>query len=150
MPTGWFTSGPPFGGHPFLPGTVRIPRLNALGRVVFLVDTGCSVTTLHPWDSSALHLDFGRLIQGGIATGIGGSVREYAEDAEISFLHGSQVITYLTQIDIAPVAEHNSWLPSLLGMEIIRQWRMICDFHNSTLEFDVHHADLVRESGLTP
>ena len=57
---------------------------------------------------------------------------------------------YRTEIDIAPPLDHNRWLPSLLGMDVIRHWRMVCDVHNDTLEFDVHNADDVRELGATP
>lgn len=95
-------------------------------------------------------LDFGLLNEGTGALGIGGRQRDFAEEAVISFEHGLQVVTYLQQIDIAPPLDHNRWLPSLLGMDVIRHWRMVCDVRNDVLAFDVHEADMTREVGTTP
>ena len=114
------------------------------------MDTGCSVTTINPWDSTRMGLDFADLSSGEFVVGIGGSVREFTEEAEVSFSHGLQILTYVLPIDIAPPLDHNRWLPSLLGMDVIRHWRMVCDVHNDTLAFDVHHADEMREVGTTP
>lgn len=150
MPTGWFSNRPPLDGHPFVESAVWLPRLNASGRVRFLVDTGCTVTTLHPQDSKDLGLDFSMLQQGGIALGIGGSQAEYSENAEVSFLHNAQIVTYRITISIAPPLDHNRWLPSLLGMDIIRHWRMVCDVQNEELAFEVHDAHDMSPLGTTP
>ena len=150
MPTGWFSQEPPFEGHPYLTGMVRIPRLGVARRVDFLVDTGCSVTTINPWDSTRMGLDFAGLSRGGLVVGIGGSVREFTEEAEVSFPHGLQVVTYRLPIDIAPPLDHNRWLPSLLGMDVLRRWRMVCDARGGELAFDVHDADSVYGLGTTP
>ncbi len=95
-------------------------------------------------------LDISALTPSGIVFGIGGSQQEYSEDAELSFLHGTRVVTYRMRIDIAPPLDHNRWLPSLLGMDVIRHWRMVCDVRNDVLAFEVHDADMVREFGTTP
>lgn len=146
MPSGWFEQDTSlFAGHPFIRGVVQFPTLGLVGRIAFLVDTGCGVTTIHPRDSQAMRLDFRLLRQAGVVFGIGGRHREFAEEAEISFLHGAQMVTYRKQIDIAPVSDHNRWFPSLLGMDIIQHWRMICDVHNGELEFQAHQADNIRE-----
>ena len=146
MPSGWFEQDTSlFAGHPFIRGVVQFPRLGLVGRIAFLVDTGCGVTTIHPRDSQAISLDFRLLRQAGIVFGIGGNEPQFTEEAGISFIHGSQVVTYHSAIDIAPVLPHNRILPSLLGMDIIQHWRMVCDVHNGELEFQVHEADAIRE-----
>ena len=145
MPSGWFSSQLPFTGHPFVLAAVRILRLGVVGQVQFLVDTGCSVTTLHPLDSLDMDVDFGRMTQAGLVMGVGGNEPQFTEDAEISFIHGAQIVTYNMPIDIAPVLPHNRILPSLLGMDIIQHWRMVCDVQASELEFHVQQADDVRE-----
>ncbi len=89
-------------------------------------------------------VDTSVLTRSGYVLGIGGSQEEYSEIAEISFLHKLQVVTYRLPIDIAPVLDHNRGLPSLLGMDVIRYWRMVCDVQNGELSFEVHHADDVR------
>lgn len=151
MPSGWFEQGNSlFAGHPFVLGVARFPRLGLGWRVEFLVDTGCSVTTIHPRDSQAMGMDFSLLRQAGIALGIGGGQREFVEEAELVFFHGTQIVTYRRQIDIAPISDHNRVFPSLLGMDVIRHWRMVCDVHDDELSFDVHHADDIRELGTTP
>ena len=88
MPKGWF-AGPDedFAGHPFVAGTLFLPRLGVVGIVDFLVDTGCSVTTLHPRDALDMGVDFSLLAAGRTAFGVGGSQREYTEPAELSFPH---------------------------------------------------------------
>ena len=144
MPSGWFSSDPPFSGHPFVLGSIRIPRLGVAGLVEFLVDTGCGLTTLHPADSLDMRVDFNRLTQQGFVAGIGGNQPAFSEEAELSFFHDQGLVTYILEIDIAPVTEHNAWLPSLLGMDVIRHWRMVCDVQNGELSFEVHHADDVR------
>lgn len=151
MPSGWFErDNSPFAGHPFVRGIVRFPRLGLIRRVDFLVDTGCGVTTILPRDSSAMGLDFDMLRESGVAVGIGGTQIEYNEEAEISFFHGVNLVTYLKEIDISPVTGYNTRLPSLLGMDVIRHWRMTCDVRNGEVEFDIHEADTVQELGTTP
>ena len=93
-------------------------------------------------------LDLSALSLSGLVFGIS-SQEEYSETADLSFLHGTQVVTYRLRIDTAPPLDHNRWLPSLLGMDVIRRWRMVCDVHDDELSFDVHHADDVRELGTT-
>lgn len=89
-------------------------------------------------------LDFDDLTEGEVVFGIGGSQTEFTEQAEVSFYHGATVVTYYQDIDIAPVTKYNQGLPSLLGMDIIQHWRMVCDVQNEELSFEVHHADDVR------
>lgn len=95
-------------------------------------------------------LDFDMLRESGVAVGIGGTQIEYNEEAEISFFHGVNLVTYLKEIDISPVTGYNTRLPSLLGMDVIRHWRMTCDVRNGEVEFDIHEADTVQELGTTP
>ena len=95
-------------------------------------------------------IDFSALTRSGVVFGIGGSQEEYSEAAELSFVHGLQVVTYRLPIDIAPPLDHNRWLPSLLGMDVIRRWRMVCDARGGELVLDVHDADSVHELGTTP
>ena len=90
-------------------------------------------------------LDFSWLVEGRVVTGIGGDQAEYTEPAEISFFHGAQVVTYNMPFDVAPVTQYNMGLPSLLGMDVLQHWRMVCDVHSGELEFTVHQADAIRE-----
>ena len=89
-------------------------------------------------------VDFSLLAAGRTAFGVGGSQREYTEPAELSFPHAAQIVTYRIPIDIAPALAHNRWFPSLLGMDVIRHWRMVCDATAGDLSFDVRRADTVR------
>ena len=143
MPTGWFPSQLPYVGHPFIRGLVALPRLGLSAEVNFLVDTGCSLTTLHPGDAGRLGIDYAALSLGNPMSGVGGRETSYTESAVLSFLHGAQIVTYRIPIDIAPALAHNDWFPSLLGMDVIRHLRMLCDATAGELSFDVHRADTV-------
>ena len=91
-----------------------------------------------------MKLDFSNLALGGDALGIGGTQQQHTESAGVTFIHFNDEITYSMDVDIAPVRDYNKGFPSLLGMDILRRWRMVCDPQYGRLEFDVHSADSVR------
>ena len=110
-------------------------------RVRLLVDTGADVTSLHPMDCEGLAYEM--LGVTSETTGIGGTVEYYREPALLTFrdIEESSFQVYRLFIDIARPTEHNENIPSLLGQDILRNWRVIHDRLANDLTFEVQVAD---------
>ena len=118
---GWFGDQ----GRPYVFAAVTLPRLGYTHRVRLLVDTGADVTSLHPMDCEGLAYEM--LGVTSETTGIGGTVEYYREPALLTFrdIEESSFQVYRLFIDIARPTEHNENIPSLLGQDILRNWRVI-------------------------
>jgi predicted aspartyl protease len=114
-------------GAPFVEARVTFPRLNVTGLVPFLVDTGADGTLFMPADSRKIGIDFGNLKNPTTSSGIGGPARGFLERVIISFSDRRYVFAYLLKAEIAVPTRHNSRLPSLLGRDVLRQWRFVLD-----------------------
>ena len=102
-------------GRPYVRGLVRIPRLNVVGRVNFLVDTGASVTSLSPNDGDNLLVPVSELINPATQHGIAGTRTYYREPAVILFSDGTEWRRFDVELYIAPADTATRYLPSLLG-----------------------------------
>lgn len=111
------------------------PRFNLGRRVVFMVDTGASGTSLHgvtAWELQR-HL---RLTTLETARGVGGSCRYYGEAAILVFtdIQGQQITQPLRRIDIQRILPEELSqdadvlrVPHLLGRDILNRWPLIYD-----------------------
>jgi hypothetical protein len=102
----------------------------------FLVDTGSTDTYLHPQDAT-LQM---RIAEATLADprqwpnreptgGIGGSVACYVQPAIYLFHHDDGQVQRIThEIHIVPPTLTNATFPSLLGMDILRHFRLSMDF----------------------
>lgn len=129
-------------GRPIVSCTVRLPQLGFAGNVDFLVDTGASVTCLHPRDGLRLGLPFDELA--GDPVNIGGTTGEYPyfpQPAELNFADSGRVHGMPVELRIAKPAEDSSHrivrIPSLLGRDVLNRWRMDYDPRNNNLDFHV-------------
>jgi hypothetical protein len=111
---GWFG----VQGRPYVFAAVTLPRLGFTRRVRLLVDTSET-------------------------TGIGGISEYYREPALVTFRdhEESNLQVYRMFIDIARPTQYNDSVPSLLGQDILRNWRVIHDRFANELTFEVHLAD---------
>ncbi len=111
--------------------SVDIPSLNVRDRVPFLVDTGATVTVLHPADWQRLGITPEMMAdapQIGLS-GIGGSATFHAMEATVTFddpITGHQH-SYPVTICLAVETDYNHGLPSLVGMDVMRNW-LSCHF----------------------
>ena len=124
MLRGWFEN---TSGAPHLEARVSFPRLGVGGLVSFLVDTGADGTVLMPTDSLKFGIDFGALANPTTSRGIGGRAQGYSETAVLSFFDRRYVYSYLLKIEIFAPTSHNRHFPSLLGRDILKQWRCVID-----------------------
>ena len=118
---------------PYVYGQVIIPRLQIAGEVAFLLDTGASVTCLHPYDAREIGVTFDLLRDEAYSSGVGGSASYYRENALIAFEDGSTTSTYDIQLHIASPTTSNRTFPSLLGRDIINRWSVLYEPINAGL-----------------
>jgi hypothetical protein len=80
-----------------------------------------------PRDSKRLSINFHALTNSTESQGIGGVARAYQETAAISFYDRYYIYSYITEMEVAAPLVHNDRIPSLLGRDILQQWRLIVD-----------------------
>ena len=136
---GWFDEQ----GRPYVFAAVALPRLGYTQWVRLLVDTGADATSLHPRDCSGL--PYSLLGNVGETTGIGGVSEYFREPALVTFrdIEDSCFQVYAVTIDIARPTEHNGSVPSLLGQDILMNWRVVHDRLTNDLTSEVRQADHV-------
>ena len=121
-----------------------LPRLNISGYISFLVDTGADTSLLNPIDSKRLGIDFNTLTGDEESWGLGGSVHSYVEDALLIFSEtGVALYVYSFDLSISPDDPAiPADLPSLLGRDVIDNWRMTYSPSRQNLTFHVFSADV--------
>ena len=125
-------------GRAFVRCHLTIPRLSITGVVEFRVDTGADGTALHPGASTLLGIPFDRLEirTARVANGLGGQIVYFQEPAQLLF---DDDVRGLERRDvnllIAEPILRNAALPSLLGLNVLNNWRMNFDPRNELLQF---------------
>ena len=128
-------------GRPYVAGRLIIPRLRVDQRTAFLLDTGADRTCLHPRDTNRAGIPIEELGSAMQSRGIGGASPFYREPALLSFDDQALTRIYVVELLIAQPHEGNEGLPSLLGRDVINQWRIEYDPTDANLECTVRHAD---------
>ncbi len=128
-------------GRPIIEGRLLISRLNVARRIPFLLDTGAERTCLHPTDTDRMRIPIEALGGAIQSRGVGGISAYYREPALLSFDDDPYTRVYAIELLIADPREGNQGLPSLLGRDVINNWRISYDPTDSTLECAVRYAD---------
>jgi hypothetical protein len=106
--------------------------------VTFVVDTGAMVTTLHPLDISRhVGVDPSRLrailpeAAAERIQGVGGHIEALAVPAMYALLHDNNAFQYIRgQIRSVPLTPTSAPLPSLLGWDLLRHFRLEVDYRS--------------------
>jgi hypothetical protein len=122
-------------GAPYIEARVSFPRLKLWGLVSFLVDTGADGTVLMPTDSKKLGIDFRALKNPTTSEGIGGTAQGFNETVVLSFSDRRYIYSYLIKMEISAATKHNHHFPSLLGRDILKQWRCVLDAGQRRIRF---------------
>ena len=122
-------------GRPYVQGRLALPRLRVDNYIDFLVDTGADITTLHPRDAYLMRVTFNRLRPGTPIVGMGGVAASFEEPAVLVFQDGEFIRVYTTVIAIPEPGTHNMRLPTVLGQDILKKWRMVHDKSRDRLTF---------------
>jgi hypothetical protein len=122
---------------PVVRAFLHLPGLSTdFVAIDFLVDTGSTHTCLHPQDAKirvgldpALLANPARWDRRHPNNGMGGVATYYVWPAVYHFEHDDGTVRQIThEIDIAQPTATNSTLPSLLGMDVLRQFRVSVDY----------------------
>lgn len=130
-------------GAPYIEARISFPRLRLSGPVSFLVDTGADATVLMPADTRRLGVDFRALRNPTTSEGIGGPAHGFNELVLLSFSDRRYIYSYRFRIEISAPASYNYHFPSLLGRDIIQQWRFVMNDKRriafTPLRWDLRH-----------
>lgn len=130
-------------GRPYIEGRLIILNLSIRADISFLVDTGSDVTCLHPIDGTRLNIDYGQLSGDAESIGTSGLSHSFIEPALVVFSEPKRFLyTYNITLHIAPLDPEIMTLPSILGRDILDQWRMTYNPQKRRLVFKVILADV--------
>lgn len=132
--------------NPYVEGTLSLPRLRLRdAQVTFLVDTGASRCFLSSTDAARLGMTPGSLSGEAVVFGLGGSEACYVEQGYIAFRDEDERLIHYYAVDLlisrrpaslagpAPIGS----VPSLIGMDILRDWRLRISQSEDVAEFEV-------------
>ena len=108
-------------------GHVLLPRLRKWGNVSFIFDTGADTSLLMPLDGQRMEIDYGAFKNEETSLGIGGVSENYIESAYLAFVGDEALYGYEIGLRICKPSEELMTIPSLLGRDIIDQWRVTYD-----------------------
>jgi hypothetical protein len=113
---------------------VRIPRLNLVGAVEFLVDTGASTTTIFPSDSERLRIDYRRAFTrkpDSALQGVVGSIACWLEPAQLIFQDTENQrkirVVPIPELELVEPTDGVLLWPSILGRDVLRQFILKVD-----------------------
>jgi len=123
---------------PFLVAFLTYERLNIKKRIVFLIDSGASKTTILDGDAIRLGIDYSRLQRHKEGTtGIGGTVDTYIIPDVKLFFKSSEGSIHEEKLKEIFVLKHNlermkkeeteriKMLPSVLGRDVINRFKLV-------------------------
>lgn len=129
MIRGHFNDGcPHFVGHVFLPG------VGLGGMVDFVVDTGATDTVLAPAQLTLLKAKYDQLIgeeKNDTYVGFGGEMEGKIVDAVVALRDLKYEYEYRVALMVLKPDFRQDWLlglPSVIGRDIIKRLRLVCDF----------------------
>ena len=130
-------------GRPYIEGRLLLPRLNIRSDISFIVDTGADRSMLLPDDGDRMGIDYTRLTGEEESVGIGGVCHNFIEPAIVVFSEVNRFLhIYMIDLAITPSDPDMRDLPSLLGRDILDQWRMTYNPTTKYLGFRVLSADV--------
>ena len=130
-------------GRPYIEGRLILPRLKIRSDISFWVDTGADRSLLLPSDGMRMGIDYTKLTGDAESVGVGGVCHNYVEPVLVVFSEPRRFL-YVYSIDliIANPDPEIMDIQSLLGRDILNQWRMTYDPTKKRLTFQVISADV--------
>ena len=128
-------------GRPYIEAHILPPRLEKSGNVSFLFDTGADTSLLMPLDAQRIGIDYRKLTDKEQSLGIGGVSENFVESAYLAFAGDDEIYGYEIELRICKPSQEVISIASLLGRDIIDQWRVIYDKSGSRLDADVISSD---------
>ncbi len=120
---------------------LTLPAFKVSGIVPFLIDTGADCSLLMPADARRLNIDFQKLIYTRESHGVGGVCKEHRAPASLIVSDQKLAYGYRFALSIAEPTEDLEECPSILGMDILRYWKLTCDYSEKQLFIEVKLCD---------
>ena len=115
-------------GRPYIEGRIFLPRIGVRGDISFLFDTGADESLLMPLDGLRMGIDYANLPDQASSSGIGGDYENFIEPAILIFAGDNEIYGYLLpSFRIGKPLPDAMTLPSILGRDVIDQWRVDYD-----------------------
>jgi predicted aspartyl protease len=130
-----------FSRRPMVDCYLYLPDFKVDANIAFLIDTGADCSLLMPADAKRLGIDHEKLTYDKQSTGVGGDCHEHITRAKLVVQDNNLMHGYITTIGIAKPIPELEEAPSLLGMDILRYWRITCDYTNKQLQVRVQFSD---------
>lgn len=130
-----------FSKRPVVDCFVSIPSLNVHDSVTFLMDTGADCSLLMPGDGIRLGIDYRSLDFRHTAFGIGGESKEHPAAAIIMVSNGTTVYAHRRGIGIAEKRAETMGVPSILGMDVMREWEILVSYPEDKIQIVVKSCD---------
>jgi hypothetical protein len=127
--------------RPVIDCFIHIPSLNAEAVIPFVMDTGADCTVLMPGDAERFNIDFSQLPVTRSVTGVGGECQERMAHTSLLVSSDTTVYGYRFAMGIAEFSPSLEGVPSLLGMDIMRFWKIYFDYPNKRLEIEIQMCD---------
>lgn len=141
-------------GRAYLDARIVIPRLAIVEDIIMAIDTGADRTALMPVDCRAFGIDTVALSDPAEMIGVGGATLSYTEDAWVAFENGDNYAAYAVRLSIVRVGSNDPLLPipSLVGRNILRHWRIEYDQGANLLQCHPRFSDVAspRTSSIQP
>ena len=130
-------------GQPYVDGQIAIPRLGVDAPIRFHMDTGASATCIHSSDARLAGIPISQLANRVNVLGVAGVTSYYREPVRLSFPDGQRTVTYEIEVNISEPSPVSMALPSLLGRDIINNWRIVYAPLEGRLEATPLRADSI-------
>lgn len=135
-------------GRPYCQGLLFIPVFNKSSLIDFIVDTGSDVTTLNPGDGLKMKIDYRKLDYSEPCIAVGSSHNACLVQAVLGFLSDDgSLLGYIVGLHITPKLKGSEQLPSLLGTDVLRKWRLHWDPSQDILDFEPLSYDRIAPKG---
>ena len=130
-----------FSKRPILDCYLFLPDFGFDATIPFLIDTGADRSLLMPADAKRMGIDHSKLTYDDCSTGVGGDCKEHITRGKLIVTDGNLMHGYIFTLGIAEAVPELEEAPSLLGMDILRHWRVMCDYTNKQIRIWVQFSD---------
>jgi len=130
-------------GRPYIEGRLILSRLGIRSDISWLVDTGADRSLLLPDDGDRMNIDYAKLTGDEESVGIGGLSHNFVEPAILVFAEPNRFLhVYTLDLTISPPDPDLRDMPSLLGRDVLDQWRITYNPTKQYLGCRVLSADI--------
>lgn len=127
--------------RPYVESAIWFPRIDVRGKISFLLDTGADQSIVYVNDIKRLRISYDMFCDEMDVAGVGGAMSCFRETAILYFADSESAIRcYRTDV-LIPKCDHKIGIPSLLGRDVLGNWKILYCQEENRLEIEVLKAD---------